>query len=121
MSKSESKTVVVANHHTGGIVFPRMSAEGLALPPIRLAPGTTTPIDGANWDAWKKMKVVQHYLDKNIIAVVKREKAEVNITDNRTSDLKPPEHLQTDEEALEGQDAAVKVKITRKKAGSITL
>lgn len=100
---SSKGTVLVANYHTGGIVFPRRSPDGkILLKPLRLAPGTTTPVDADEWAKHITIKTVQHYIDKGLIAEVKRNDAEVPMKESTSSDLKIPEHLQTDEETLQG-------------------
>lgn len=87
--------VLVANQHTGGIVFPRKSKEGLYAPPLRLAPGTVTAIPHELWEKYKKMPLVQAYLDKRLLVQVKRAGA-VPMLDAATSDLPIPENLLTD-------------------------
>ena len=87
--------ILVANQHTGGIVFPRKSKEGLYAPPLRLAPGMVTAIPRELWEKYKKMPLVQAYLDKRLLVEVKRAGA-VPVLDAATSDLVIPENLQTD-------------------------
>lgn len=98
MVERTAETVLVANQHTGGITFPRTDANGLFLPPLRLAPGLVTRIPYEEWQTRKKMKVVQHYLDRGILAEVNKT-GPVPVQDQTTSELPIPEHLQGAEKA----------------------
>jgi hypothetical protein len=80
------------------------------LKPLRLAPGTTTPVDADEWAKHITIKTVQHYMDKGLIAEVKRNDADVPMKESTSSDLEIPEHLQTDEEALEQGEAKANVR-----------
>jgi hypothetical protein len=113
-----SEVVLVANYHTGGIVFPRTGANGLMMPPLRLAPGSTTPVEKEEWDKRKKMTVVQHYLDAGILGIVQKTGA-VPVQGNTTTTLVVPEHLAGEDH--EGKEEGVKAKTRRKKVGSVTV
>ena len=117
---SSKGTVLVANYHTGGIVFPRRSPDGkILLKPLRLAPGTTTPVDADEWAKHITIKTVQHYMDKGLIAEVKRNDADVPMKESTSSDLEIPEHLQTDEEALQGN--MLEANVRKAKPGTVEI
>jgi len=108
--------VRVANYHTGGIVFPRSGANGVVLPPLRLAPGRTTEVDKEEWDKRKAMPIVQKYLDKGLLGVVRKEGA-VPVSETTSTELTIPDHLTNEEET--GATETVKVKVKRSRAGSV--
>ena len=115
-------TILVANYHTGGITFPRRSTDGtVLLKPLRLAPGTTTHVDAAEWAERKQLVVVQHYIDRGLIAEVSEDRPSVPVTDGTSTKLEIPEHLMTDAEVIAGKDDTVKAKIVRTKAGEATI
>ena len=114
-------TILIANYHTGGITFPRKSENGVLLKPLRLPPGTTTPVDAAEWVERKQVKVVQLYMDKGLIAEVTENRPVVPVTSGTSSELEIPEHLLTDEEAMQGQEASAKAKVVRKNVGVATI
>lgn len=114
----KATTVLVANQHTGGITFPRTGANGVIAPPLRLAPGTVTEIDATEWAERKKMKVVRHYLDAGLLAEVKR-KGNVPVLSESTTNLQPPENLQTDAELRQGDTA--KAGVRKENAGTVTV
>ena len=112
--------VLVANYHTGGITFPRRSPDNkLLLKPLRLHPGTTTEVDAEEWAKHKKIKTVQLYMDKGLIAEVKRNDADVPMKESTSSDLEIPEHLQTDEEALQGN--MLEANVRKAKPGTVEI
>jgi len=91
--------VFIGNQHTGGITFPR-KVNGVALPPIRIAPGTVAEVEEDWWKQQKSNKVVQGYLAAGILVEVKRptkEKA-VPVGLETTSEPPIPEHLQSADE-----------------------
>jgi hypothetical protein len=109
--------VFVANHHTGGITFPRGRTEkGIFTKPLRLAPGMVTPVPKEEWDKYKKMQQVKYYLDKHIISEVRRD-GETQIHSSSTVDLSIPENLMTDEE-IKGNSGAV-ASVKKQNPGSI--
>lgn len=93
-------TVLVANQHTGGVTFPRRSTGGLVAKPLRLAPGAVTEIDADEWAKYRKMPMVQHYMDAGILAEVQRE-GPVPVLSETTSSLQIPENLNPDGDVME--------------------
>lgn len=110
-------TVLVANQHTGGVTFPRKGPGGMVAKPLRLAPGEVTEVDADEWAKYKKMPLVQHYLDAGLLAEAQK-KGAVPVLSQSTSDLPIPEHLQTEEES-KGDTA--KAGVRREKAGTVTI
>jgi hypothetical protein len=92
-----SEMVLVANQHTGNIMLPRKGGQGISLPPIILHAGHVTPVPRDEWNERKKIQVVQYYLDRNLLAEVRREGV-VPVIDATSTELTPPEHLQSEEE-----------------------
>lgn len=113
-----STNVLVANQHMGGITFPRRVAGGLTVKPLRLAPGTVTQLDRAEWDAIKTNRLVQHYLDAGLIAEVNRDGA-VPVLSETSSDLQIPENLKSADELMEQGGATAGVR--KANAGSVTI
>jgi hypothetical protein len=118
-----AKDILIANQHTGGIVFPRRSG-GISLPCVRLAPGTVTKVDSDLWNTVKANPIVQAYLDKNILRIVKRENENVPVSESTTTN--PEElirsvapHLADDE--VEVEKGSAKAKVTKKKVGTVTV
>lgn len=118
-SAKSSGMVLVANHHTGGITFPRRGPGGVIVAPLRLAPGTTTIVDAAEWEERKKMKVVQYYIEKGLISEISRE-GKVSVTDATSTDLEIPNHLMSDEELLVQGDTA-KAGVRKANAGTVEI
>lgn len=116
--RADPTTIIVANHHTGGIMFPRRTPEGVTLPPLRLAPGTTTVVDAEEWKKRKQMKVVQYYLDAGILSETIREGA-VPVTDSTSTELQIPEHLQVEEQ--KGKEEPVKASVRKQNAGEVKI
>lgn len=127
---AQAGQVIIANHHTAIIALPRAYVEGVALPPVLLNPATTTSIDKAVWDEMRKNKSIEYYLDKKLIAVVKRNTDRLPI-EERTVDTEAlvPEHLSgSDDEGAEkisdaptedGKGGKVKAKVTKKTKGTV--
>lgn len=119
---ADKREVLVANNHVGTIVLPRSSMQGgqrIALPPIILHPGYTTPIPTDEWESRKKMVVIQHYLDSGLLSVVNSINAATGSI-NSTSDLSAaiPENLKTAEEiGATGASANVR----KESVGSVTI
>lgn len=111
-----STTVLVANQHTGHIMFPRKGGDGVSQPPLMLAPGTVTELDKDEWESRKSGKVVQHYLDRGILAEVEKVTSNVPM-DETSTDLPIPENLQSEE--IQGADATAKVRKDRTRVGSV--
>ena len=112
-------TVLVANQHSGPIILPRVAIQGeqrIQLNPTILYPGTVTPVDGDIWSEHLKLIVIQHYLDKRLLAVVQSEGL-VPISDTSSTDLEGaiPENLKTEEEL--GNTGAT-AKVVRQNAGT---
>lgn len=99
--------VLVANQHTGAIVFPRKGAQGMLVNPLILPAGQVTLVDAEEWELRKSNRVVQHYLDMKLLAVV-NVVSPVPVLENTSTNLPIPEHLQTEEEL--GQMASAKVR-----------
>lgn len=96
---SDSRIVLIANQHTAPICLPRKAAGGLSMPSIVLPPGQVTRIEGAVWNQYKDQKIIQAYMDHNLLAEVRAiGTGNVPIIANTSSDLTPPEHLQSEEE-----------------------
>lgn len=95
---SSGTKVLVANHHTAPILFPRSAAVGVNIDPIVLAPGSVTSIDSDEWTARKRNKTVQYYLDHGIITETERMVAQVSVTEVTTANAPIPANLQTAEE-----------------------
>lgn len=111
-----STTILIANQHTGPIMFPRKGGDGISQPPLILDPGSTTEIDKDEWESRKAGKVVQHYLDRGILAEVTRATNNVPM-DPTSTDLPIPPNLQGEEQT--GTDATASVRKT--KAGNVTV
>lgn len=95
---------LVANQHTGGIVLPRSGEGGIALPAVRIAPGSVEKLDAKFWAEWKKNQVVQEYLRVGILVEVKSAKVtEVPVGVTETSHPEIPEHLRGADEVGEAQ------------------
>lgn len=110
--------VLVANQHTAPIIIPRATMQGeqrLALPPLILHPGVVTPIEGEEWNVRKQLVVIQHYLDRGLLAEVKQEGQ--CAMDPTSTDLSAaiPENLKSEEEL--GNTASAKV--TKANVGSV--
>lgn len=116
--RADPTTIIVANHHTGGIMFPRRGEGGITLPPLRLAPGTTTTVDAEEWKKRKKMKVIQYYLDAGILSEVSREGA-VPVSTATSTELPVPEHLQAAEQT--GKEEPVKASVRKQNAGEVKI
>lgn len=116
-----SGMVVVANYHTGRIMLPRKSEQGVAVAPLILEPGRTNLVPAEEWEARKKSTVVQHYLDHGIIGEVRKHSGDVPIDSTGTSDLDAiiPENLQAT--SFEGNETGVQVSQTRENAGEVAL
>lgn len=119
----QSDTVLVANQHSGPIILPRVAVQGeqrIQLAPTILHPGTVTPVSREVWEEHKKITVIQHYLDKHLLAEVNRTGA-VPVMDATSTDLEDciPDNLKTEEELGNIEGVSAKVKITG--AGSTTL
>ncbi len=119
----KSSVVLIANQHTGGIVFPRKGEGGVHVPPLRLPPGSVTPVDREEWEARKKSKVVQYYLDAGLLAEVNR-MGPVPVLDSTTSSPEVPEHLQTEEhkgKQIVQEAAPATARVRQAKTATITL
>jgi len=119
----KSSTVLVANQHTGGIVFPRKGQGGVHVPPLRLPPGSVTPVDREEWEARKKSPVVQYYLDNGLLAEVNRV-GPVPVLDSTTSHPEVPEHLQDEEhegKQILAEAAPATARVRQKKRATITI
>lgn len=117
---STSGEVLIANHHTGRIILPRSSSQGVAVNPLILEPGFVNVVSAEEWSIRKQNTVVGYYLDKGLLAEVKRMDVAVPVTDGTTSDLDSivPENLR--EETQVGETGAA-VEVRRAKAGEITV
>ena len=111
-----STTILIANQHTGPIMFPRKGGDGISQPPLILEPGTATELDKEEWNSRKAGEVVQHYLDRGILAEVTRTSNNVPM-DPTSTDLPIPPNLQGDEQT--GRDASASVR--KIKNGSVTV
>lgn len=119
VTNSSSKvTVLVANQHTGAIMFPRKGESGVSLSPLILGPGVVTEIDADEWNLRKKNVVVQAYMDRRLIVEVDRRGA-VPVLSQTSSELEIPEHLQTEEE--QGAYATASVRSDRTKIGEVSI
>jgi hypothetical protein len=120
--KRTKGTVLIANHHTGGFTFTQRSPDGkILLKPLRLPPGTTTPVPAEDWLKCKEIEVVKHYMDKGLIAEVTQDRAEVPVRDATSTKLTPPDHLKTDQELSNEAGGTVAAKVTRQNPGSVNL
>lgn len=113
--------VLVANQHSGPIILPRVAVQGeqrIQMAPTILHPGTVTLVDGEVWKEHKKLVVIQHYLDKRLLAEV-NVSGDVPVMGNTSTDLQDcvPEHLQTAEE--QGNISGVTAKVTKTDVGNI--
>lgn len=105
---------LVANQHAGPIILPRVAMNGdqrIQLPPVILHPGLVTAVPGDAWNEYKKMVVIQHYLDKRLLVEVQVDQGAVPVIDATSTDLQNaiPENLQTEEELgnIDGVSASV--------------
>lgn len=121
-SEVQAKPTVirVANQHTGPIIFPRRGGgSALALPPLVLHPGTITEVPAEEWASRKKNKVVQHYMDRGLLAEVRKAPgAPVPILDTTSTELPVPEHLQTENEEQQGASGVARAAVRRKRPGT---
>jgi vacuolar-type H+-ATPase subunit F/Vma7 len=115
---SLSGKVLIANHHTGAIVFPRKSQSqySVSLTPIILGAGSITPIDAEEWAIRKAGDTVKHYLDRGILREVKQTGGDVSMI-SLTSEPPIPKNLQT--ETHQGDSASAK--LTKSVNGEITI
>jgi len=111
--------ILIANHHTGGITFPMRDGNGTVLPPLRLAPGVVSLIPADEWQKRKKMLVVQHYLDKGLLAEVRTDNGPVPVLCSTSTELIIPENLRNEQE--EGQYAKAGLDQGKTRAGTITI
>ena len=108
--------VHIANQHTGHIMFPRKGAGGITVDPLILPPGTTTAMDKEEWEARKAGQVVQHYLDRGLLAEVKGSMSNIPV-DPTSTELPIPENLQGEEQ--EGAYGQAKVRSDKSRTGEI--
>ena len=101
-------TVVVANHYSGIILFPKRGEGGVALPPVQLHPGQTTEVDAETWTQYKKNRIVQHWLDTGTLTVGDRKGPTPVAFDGTEQELEIPEHLQGNEQEGGTAKAAVR-------------
>lgn len=112
-------TVRVANQHSATIMFTRRGGGGVALPPLILPPGRVTEVVAEEWKARKQSRVVQNYLDRGLLAEVRKAPgSEVPVLESTTADLPIPEHLQTAEEG-EQTGTVARVRVKRKRPGTV--
>ena len=108
---SPSNTTLVANHHSGPLLFPRKGAQGVSPPPLVLNPGRVTPVDFDEWEDRKKNHVVQHWLDKGILSEVSSMLGQIPIMDQTSTDLDAiiPENLKPETHSGDIGSAGVKI------------
>jgi len=112
--------VMIANHHTADFLFPRVSPSGLSIPPMSLPAQMATPVDREIWKEIKKMPVVQHWIDRGLLAEV-RSAGQVQLLDDTSTDLEVPEHLQEDEIEAETGGIQISAKANRTGLGTVTI
>ena len=95
------KKVLIANNFTGPVVIPRSVRGGkgaihrISLGSLTFPSGTITQVDAEIWGKVKKEnRMVRKYLEVGVLTEVKRQKSLV-ATISQTSNLVPPEHLQS--------------------------
>lgn len=115
------KSVMIANHRAGPIVIPRSvpGKEGvihrISLTSLIFPPGTVTRVDTEIWEKVKASNaMVREYLDVGLLTENTR-KTKIIATIETTSELIPPEHLQTHDEIEDGH------RIEREIPGEITI
>lgn len=114
--------VVLANHHTATILFPRKSSGGRQrIAPITINPGKTVSIEKDEWDLLRKSVSVQNYLDAGLISVTKKESDKIPVMEDSGSVLVIPEHLLRDDEDVQGSQTEVTAKVRRKNKSSIQI
>jgi hypothetical protein len=113
-------TIRIANQHSAIIALPRVGGGGVVLPAILLQPHSVTPVDAAAWKILKECKSVQNYLDKHLLAEVRRDDIGNVPIETSTVDTEAnvPAHLSGDEEGTQAK-GEVKARVTRKKAGTL--
>lgn len=115
--KAGKNTVMVANQHTGHIIFPRKGEGGVSVNPLILAPGCVTTLSKEEWELRKAGKVVQYYLDRGLLAEVNR--GGTCAMDETSTDLPIPENLQDNQ--MQGKDAVAGVREDRTRTGGVTI
>lgn len=129
------KDVIVANHHTGPIQFPRMYHPNVDGDPAKMnlkfdaktiQPGGCVLVSSLEWAERKKVPAIAYYLDHGHLAVVRRE-GQVDQDIDYTTQLEVPEHLQADQdgattaESKIGDGVQVKASLRRTAKGTATV
>ena len=103
-SNNPMRKTLVANQHTADIIFPRSyprqegEIHGKPLESLKFLSGTVTPIDAEIWESVKRRnRMVGRYLELGLLAETQSTR-ETGAFIERTANLKPPEHLLSDEE-----------------------
>ena len=132
---AKEKDIIIANHHTGPIVLPRMYAPNTSGDPAAMIkmlesktiqPGGTELLSATEWEIRKVSPALKYYLDNGHLSMVKRA-GEVSIDTGATVDLEVPEHLQADQDGAVSVaskadgESIVKASIRSAKKSSITV
>jgi len=114
-------TIRIANQHSAIIALPRVGDGSVVLPAILLPPAQVTPVDADLWKQFKKCKSVQNYLDKGLLAEVRRDDIGNVPIEPSTVDTESnvPPHLSGDDDEGTTSKGEVKAKVTRKKPGTV--
>jgi len=114
---------MVANHHTGAIVFPRKGVSTKLSDPLILPAGQSIQVDAAEWNELRKSAGVKLYLDHRLISEVKFE-GPVAVTAVTTVEPNIPPHLLRDGEEVTGHDhggAQPKASVVKSQAAEVDL
>lgn len=109
-------TVKIANQHTASIILPRRSM-GMNLPPTVLQAGWVNEIPADVWAKASKNPVVQSYLNKGLLAVVRKAGGTVPVLSETSTDLPIPEHLQD----APAHGDMTQAKVSKEKAGTVNI
>jgi len=116
-----SNVVLVANQHTGAIIFPRKGDGNVVVNPLIIPAGTVVPVDSIEWALRKQNPVVQYYMDARLLVEVNNV-GPVPVLSNTSSDLDAiiPDMLQ--EQSFTGESTGVKSKpVEMQDAGTIEI
>ena len=118
-TKNRSKThCIVANHHTGTVIFPRKGKSGTAIAPIIIPAGKSEAVPIDDWNELKASDGVKNYLDHGIISEI-HSVQDVATSDTISDKLPIPEHLLKESEM--GNQTDVSAKVRRKTSNVISI